>query len=126
MTYDALLGPNPMNISGDIILATPYVACSPLDSSKNYTGKIVIVGPDICLPQEKVKQFIDLGARAVLVEQYRSTYGLLQFYQNRRSDYFNLSVLEISSKDVGKIKNSLDSNETVSINLSIKHKNCNN
>ncbi len=119
LTYDALLGLNPNSTSGEVVLASPYVSCSKFSDSKNFTGKIVIVGPDICLPQEKVKHAIDAGAEGVLIEQYRNTKGLLRFYQNRRSDSFNISVLEISSKNVEKIGNSINSNETVFIRLNV-------
>ena len=68
LTYDALLGPDPAGVSGEVVMASPSVACSELDTSMNFTNKIVIVGSDRCLPQVKVEQALKVGAMAVLVE----------------------------------------------------------
>ncbi len=77
-------GPDRVEAEGAIVAVVPEDGCKPFEN--DVAGKVALIAGDGCYPQTKVRHAQSAGAVAALVKQYRTTPGLLYYYNNGRDN----------------------------------------
>ncbi|MEM4204402.1 MAG: S8 family serine peptidase, partial [Candidatus Methanomethylicaceae archaeon] len=114
MAGTAAFGPQTYNVTGEVVVAQPYRACSALTNASAIAGKIALIERGDCAFVTKVQNAQDAGAIGVLIVNNAPGFPPAM---GGTSNTITIPAMSARDVDGALIKNVLDNNGTVEVNL---------